>query len=176
MLIGKKVILVAPKKEYLPKFVKWMNDPEVLQFLTMYRPITVEEEEKWYQSITNNPKEIHFSILGKIGSENDPKLIGNIGITLDNRNRVGSIGIVIGEKPYWGKGYGTEALQILIEYAFQTLNLHRVELMVYSSNPRAIACYNKVGFKKEGVLRKSVFINGEYHDKIWLGLLKEEWN
>ena len=81
----------------------------------------------------------------------------------------------IGEKDFHGKGYGTEALRLLIAYAFDTLNLQKLEIEVFSSNPRALACYKKVGFVEEGRKRRRYYIRGEYKDAIQLGMLKEEF-
>ncbi|MHA1729731.1 MAG: GNAT family N-acetyltransferase [Promethearchaeota archaeon] len=141
----KKVIKLQPiKKEYIPIYVKWFNDPEITQFLFIHRPITLEMEEEWY---TNKPKrenEVIFAII--LVNNVRERLIGNCGIEIDQKNRVGSIGIIIGEKDTWNKGYGTEALRLMIKYSFNTLNLFRIELEVYDFNTRAIICYKKVAF------------------------------
>ena len=104
-------------------------------------------------------------------------LIRNCGIHQVNwKDRLGVCGIMIGEKNYWGKGYGTEAIELLMEYAFKTLNLNRIELMVYDFNQRAIHCYEKLGFIREGLKRQAVFINGGYHDILIMAILQQEWN
>ena len=174
MLEGDHVRLVAPSKKNLPTFTKWMNDPEIMQYLLVYRPISLGQEEEWYKSMLQQSDMIFFSILKKEAGKEDI-LIGNISITLDHRNRVGNLGIAIGEKAYWGKGYGSEALRLMIVYGFNTLNLQRLELEVFASNPRAHAVYLKVGFVEEGKRRDAYFINGQYYDAINLGLLKKEW-
>ena len=178
MLKGNRIKLVAPRKAFIPTFTQWLNDQDLLQYLIMYKPMTLEAEEKWYESMINRDDEIFFSIM-KIADKDHPdakaQLIGNLSIRIDAKNRVGNIGIMIGEKSVWGQGYGTEALKLLIEYAFNNLNLQRVELEVFSSNPRAQHCYEKVGFRKEGVRRNAVFIQGRYVDSIMMGLLLEEW-
>jgi RimJ/RimL family protein N-acetyltransferase len=96
-------------------------------------------------------------------------------INIDTKNRNAECIIDIGEKEYWGKGYDSESLKLLLEYAFKELNLHRVSLRVFSFNERAIHIYNKLGFKKEGVLRESLFRNGKWHDIITIGILKREY-
>lgn len=86
-----------------------------------------------------------------------------------------SVGIGIGEKAYWGKGYGTDALKALIHYLFQTMNLNRVQLDTWSGNVRAIRSYEKCGFVVEGRMRNDAYIDGQYYDTIVMGLLKEEF-
>ena len=83
---------------------------------------------------------------------------------------------MIFNKEYWGKGFGTEALRVLIgEFAFKTLNLHLIELEVLSSNSRAYKCYEKAGFKEVGRWREAHFVNGEYVDGIIMDILRSEW-
>jgi RimJ/RimL family protein N-acetyltransferase len=174
MLIGSKVKLIPLAKEYLPLFVKWFNDQDVTQFLMWNRPMTLEAEEEWYRGTLKDSVNIHFAIALK---DDNPKSlpIGNCGIALDEKNRVGKVGIMIGEKNYWGMGFGTEAMKLLVKYAFNTLNLERVELDTYAFNHRAIKSYKKVGFIEEGCRRKAHFINGQYHDVNMMGILRSEW-
>ena len=172
MEIGKKVILIPVCKNHLDSFVKWFNDNEITQYIAWFLPLNYEKEEKWYSSMLEQQNQINYSI---VLSENQDSLIGNCNIQIDWKNRVGMIGIMIGEKEYWGKGYGTEALRMLVKYGFNTLNLNRIELETYAFNTRALKSYNKVGFKQEGLKRNSYFKNGKYIDSIIMGLLKEEW-
>jgi RimJ/RimL family protein N-acetyltransferase len=85
------------------------------------------------------------------------------------------VGIGLGEREYWGKGYGTEAMQLVLRYAFTELNLHRVTLGVFDYNPRAIRSYEKAGFVHEGRVRKELLKNGQYWDALEMGILREEW-
>ncbi|MCI0709573.1 MAG: GNAT family N-acetyltransferase [Chloroflexi bacterium] len=93
----------------------------------------------------------------------------------DARNRAASIGIGIAEPAYREKGYGTEAMRLMLDYGFNELNLNRVELTVSSFNPRAIHVYKKVGFKEEGILRQCDYNDGQYYDVLVMSLLREEW-
>ncbi|MFW9894373.1 MAG: GNAT family N-acetyltransferase [Candidatus Thorarchaeota archaeon] len=173
MLKGEKVRLVPPKREYIEQFQKWMNDPEITQYLTIFRPITREMEEDWYNEMQKNENDILFSIITL--EKNNEILIGNCDISVDWKNRIGKCGIVIGEKEYHGKGYGTEAMNLLVNYGFEKLCLNRIELAVHSFNSRALKSYLKVGFQKEVTQRHAVYINGEYHDSIMLSILRDEW-
>ncbi|MHA1647370.1 MAG: GNAT family N-acetyltransferase [Promethearchaeota archaeon] len=105
----------------------------------------------------------------------EQRIIGNCSIRLDWKNRVGSLGIMIGEKSAWNKGYGTEAMKLLVEYGFRELNMNRIELEVFASNPRAKRCYEKVGFKEEGCKRQAQFINGKYIDEYFMSIIRLEW-
>ena len=175
MLKGKRIKLAPIKREDIDYFLKWFNDPEITQYLLMYRPMTRMEEEDWIENLKKREDDIHFSIV--IPSENgSEKLIGNCGLhKIDWKNRVGNAGIAIGEKEYLNKGFGTEAMELLVEYGFTTLNLNRIQLEVYKFNVRALNSYKKVGFKEEGARRKAIYVNGEYHDSVIMGILKDEW-
>ncbi|MFW9875910.1 MAG: GNAT family N-acetyltransferase [Candidatus Thorarchaeota archaeon] len=175
MLRGKRVKLGPVKREYIESFLKWFNDPEITQNLMAFRPMTRMAEEEWMENLKNRENDIYFSITipNEDGTE---KLIGNCGIhRIDWKNRVGEVGITIGEKEYQNKGYGTEAMELLIDYAFKTVNLHRIELYTYDFNIGALKSYKKVGFIEEGRRRQFVWINGSYHDAILMGILAEEW-
>lgn len=175
MLIGERIKLVPTKREYVEFYLKWINDPEITQYLVMFRPMTKEMEENWYDNLTTRENDFLFAIVIPINIKEE-KLIGNCGIHQVNwKDRIGLLGIMIGEKDYWGKGYGTDAVGLLLDYGFNTLNLNRIELLVHDFNERAIKCYEKLGFVKEGSKRQAVFINGDYHDTFIMGMLSQEW-
>ncbi|KKL69973.1 hypothetical protein LCGC14_2109560 [marine sediment metagenome] len=123
----------------------------------------------------NRQDTIYFSIV--ISKEDTTEIpIGNCGIhNINWKNRVGETGIVIGENLYQNKGFGTEAMELLLEYGFATVNLNRIELNVYDYNSRAIKLYKKLGFTEEGRRRQFIWIKGSYHDAIMMGMLAEEW-
>lgn len=176
MLRGKRIALTPIKREYVDSFIKWLNDPEITQFLTVYRPLTRMEEEDWLENLKNRKDTIHLSIV--ISEEDDSgKLIGNCGIhNIDWKNRFGEVGIMIGEKEYHNQGYGAEAMELLLEYVFNTVNLNRIELVVYEYNARAIKLYKKLGFMEEGRKRQFMWNKGRYHVAIIMSILAEEWN
>ncbi len=149
-----------------------MNDPEVVQYLVVRPPITREAEEAWYDSVVKDLNTVFFAIHAITPEK---KLIGNCSVGMRWKDRVGSLGIAIGEKEFWGKGFGTEAMRLLVDYSFETLNLQKVELEVHGFNERAFKCYEKVGFKEEARRREAKFINGEYTDSVLMGLLREDW-
>ena len=106
----------------------------------------------------------------------DDRLLGSIDVQVDSwPHGDGWIGIDIGERAEWGKGYGTDAMQVMLRYAFTELNLHRVSLNVFEYNTRAIRSYAKTGFREEGRARDFLHRDGRRWDLIYMGLLREEW-
>ena len=146
MLFGEKVRLRAIERDDIPRFVKWLNDPEVKQYLTMFWPLSYAEEERWFEKHLDDQTSRVFAIETEDGIH-----IGNIGLhNIDWKNRKATLGIFIGEKDYWNRGYGTDAVKTLLCFAFEELNLNRVQLSVFDFNTRAIRCYEKCGFEYTG--------------------------
>ncbi len=174
MLFGKGVRLRAMERDDLPTFVRWFNDPEVRRFLLMYEPMSHVKEERWFESTLDRRDEFLYAI--EVNEGDAWVHIGNLGLhRVDWRNRTAGFGIVLGERDYWCRGFGTEATRIMLRFAFEELNLHRVELETYSFNPRAQRCYEKVGFRREGTRREALYRDGRYHDVHTMGILKREF-
>jgi len=165
----------ALESEDCQTFYAWANDREVTQFsLSSYAyPQSKADISSWLASINQNTKTISFAIC----CQQTGSLIGYAGIAaISTLNRCGEFFILIGDKNYWGKGIGTEATQLITEYAFKTIGLHRVELTAYATNPAAIRAYEKAGYQHEGVKRQSGFRNGEFVDKVQMAALCHEWS
>lgn len=174
MLDGKLVKLREYRKEDIELKLKYVNDPEVLRFLEsgIPYPVTQNEEYKWFEAISAFKDSYRFAIEAVASGQ----YIGECGInSIDWKNSVASVVIFIGDKAYRSKGYGTEAMQILLSFAFNQININKVRLNVYSFNEQAIKSYEKCGFKNEGVLRQEIFRDGRYYDTIVMGLLREEY-
>ena len=172
-LKGEKVLLRPPEKEQIELFLRWFNDLEVCRYLGRYWPISRPEEEEWFQNLHKRKEDVVFLI-----EANDEKRpIGSCGLHRINlANRAAMIGIVIGEKEYWGRGYGREAMNLLCAYGFNILNLNRIGLQVFEYNERGRRCYESIGFKVEGREREAKYWNGRYWDIFGMGLLRNEWN
>ena len=171
-LIGDNVYLRAIEMEDAPRFVEWLNDPEVRCYLARnFPPLNLGREREWIENLYKDQNSVTFAMVLK---ESD-KLIGSTGLDVDWRNRHAAFGIAIGDKTEWSKGYGTEATKLVVRYGFDTLNLNRIFLTVFDHNPRAMRVYEKAGFVKEGVLRQDRYVNGAYRDAIVMGILREEW-
>lgn len=176
MIYGKRVRLRAPERSDIPRFVAWLNDPEVVAGLMVALPMSMADEEAWFEQMLKSPREQHpMTIEIRQGDEWLP--VGNCSYhEIDWRCRAGEVGIFIGEKAQWNQGYGTEVMQLLVKHGFETLNLNRVCLQVYASNPRAIRSYEKVGFVHEGRRRQAMYKNGEYVDVLLMSILRSEWH
>ena len=168
---GKRLRLRAIERSDIPTFVRWLNDPEVRQYLQMFMPLSLAQEERWFEAQLEDQHRYVLGIETLAG-----KLIGNIGLHgIDWKDRRAVLGITIGEKDYWDKGYGSEAIITLLNFVFTQMNLHRVSLTVYEYNQRAMRCYEKCGFKVEGRLRQAHFFDGKYHDELIMGILRNEF-
>jgi RimJ/RimL family protein N-acetyltransferase len=169
-LVGEKCYLSPIDANDAEKFTAWLNDLEVTVNLQLYQSSINAENERSF--LNNLAKEHNYSIIDKKTDE----LIGNCGFSdIDNLNQTAEAGIFIGDKGHWGKGYGTEALSLLADYGFKALNLHNIMLRVYSFNKRAIACYEKVGFKKIGVRREALRRNLEVYDIVFMDMLADDF-
>ena len=175
MIIGDGIRLRAVERSDLSLFVNWLNDYEVRQFLTLYFPISMAFEEKWYESMINSSPEEQPMVIEVI-TEKGWKPIGNLGLMhVSNIDRDAELGIFIGEKTEWNKGYGRKAIQLLLRYAFMTLNLNRIYLRVFENNLRGINSYRAIGFVEEGRMRQAKFSEGAYLDILLMSVLRSEW-
>lgn len=149
---GEKVLLRPIQPEDFPILVEWGNDPELITYVEGNYPRSLAECPDWYLDGKANRHCQRFAIVNATGDET---LIGDI--ELDHiawRSGDAELRIRIGDKDHWDKGYGTEAVQLLCQHAFHSMNLSRVYLRVFSFNKRAIRCYEKNGFRKEGRLQR----------------------
>ncbi len=179
MIPGQRIRLRPIEKDDLPRFVKWFADPELRGFLASYNPLSQAQEERWFDRNLQMGDQQAWAIDAQPADMAVGPWVhlGSCGFhEIEWRHRWGEVGIVIGARDYWGKGYGTDAMQTLVAWGFYTLNLNRVTLRVYSDNARAIRCYEKVGFQIEGRLRQDNFYNGAYRDTLVMGLLREDWD
>jgi RimJ/RimL family protein N-acetyltransferase len=173
MIEGKKIRIRAIEKTDIEEIMRWINDPEVMENLLMRYPVSRYQEEKWIERALDegNSRNKVFAIETKQG-----EYLGGIGLHAINwENGNAEAGIVIGKKEHWNKGYGTDAMMTILDFAFNQMNLHRVYLRVYEYNARGLRSYEKCGFRKEGILRDDRYAQGEYHDTIMMGVLKDEF-
>ena len=176
--IGKRIALRALNKEDAHLLYKWINDPEVHQFLKVQYPISLAEEVKWIEGLPDKKAtDVVFGIiLLKTG-----QLIGVMGLhRISAKDGTATTGSFIGEKHYWNKGYGTEAKMLVLEYAFNTLNLYKICSSVYDFNPRSKCCLEKCGYRQEGknhdgVREGQIYRNGRRADEILMAIFKEDF-
>jgi RimJ/RimL family protein N-acetyltransferase len=175
MIIGDTVRLRGIDKEDLPLFVSWLNDPDVRRYLSLYTPLSNAQEVKWFEDLANHCL-AEQPLMIEVQNEKGWKAVGDISyINVDQQSRNAELGVFIGDKEFWGKGIGTKAISLMLDYGFKTLNFHRVYLRVFAPNQRGVHCYEKIGFKHEGNMREAYFLDGEYVDDLFMSILKEEW-
>lgn len=175
MIEGKQIRLRAIEKEDLPQLVEWLNCPEVRDNLAVYTPFSMTAEEDWFNMVMKAPLEEHPLCI-EVKTKNGWKLIGDTSfIHYDAHNRNTEFGLFIGDNKYWDKGYGCMATRLMLRYGFNYLNLNRIYLHVFETNPRAIKCYQKAGYIEEGKARQAYFQNGKYINTFIMSVLRDEW-
>jgi RimJ/RimL family protein N-acetyltransferase len=175
LLSGKLVRLAAIDPETAsPLWTKWRGNSEYTRLADL-DPATVnslKSTRAWMEKHMDDWLANEFEIRALAGDQP----IGSIGLGGEMKFHGDAfVGIGIGDPEFWGKGYGTEAMQLMLCYAFMELNLHRVSLDVFDYNPRALHSYEKAGFKLEGRKRGMLLREGQRWDLIYMGILREEW-
>ncbi len=174
MLEGQQIRLRAYTRDDLPLRRACLNDVDLrrLVYPGILFPLRPEDQEKWYESLdATSDKQYSFAIE----SRDDSVYLGCCTVCgIDAKNRLASVGIFIGRE-HWRRGYGSDALRVLLRFCFEEINLNKVTIQVYSFNTPAIRCYEKLGFKTEGVLRQEIYREGQYHDTVAMGMLRSEW-
>lgn len=173
-MVGSQVYLRPLERADLnERYLGWLNDPEVTKYLeTGTFPMTMQDLEKFYADVTGSKQQVIFAIVDAKSDEH----IGNVKLGPINwTHRSATFGILIGDKGSWGRGIGLEATRLAVEYGFKRLNLRRIDLGVYADHDSALRCYERAGFKVEGRMREALFREGEYKDRVWMGLLRSEY-
>jgi RimJ/RimL family protein N-acetyltransferase len=166
---GELVRLRAIEEQDLLRLNEMLWDPDVSQFLSMTWPEPLAGTKAWWEGVRRNPSTAAFAIDTLAGD-----LIGVCSLEdVNPRARSAGLGIWIG-KPYWDQGYGTDAVRTLCRFGFREMNLQRIGLAVYETNPRGVRAYERVGFKEEGRRRRAHFADGRYIDVIVMGILAED--
>lgn len=149
------------------------NEPEVRRLTGIQRPVTLEQMHAYIEKVNSDTSRVQFAICRQ---DND-EFLGDLALNdIDfHFNRDANFRIAIFKPDHCGQGFGTEAIRLLLDYGFGFLNLHRVELDVYTINPRAIRAYEKVGFVREGIKRKNWYYNHEYYDSVHMSILEDEF-
>jgi len=171
-LKGKQIYLRAiALSDATEEYVQWINDPEVTKGLvTGVYPSGIEELRDYIKSVISDNNTIMMAVC-----DHDDVHIGNIKLDrFDHIAKTAELGLMIGNRNYWGKGIGSEMCELILKYAFKELNLRKVSLTVYGNNLAAIKLYQKLGFIIEGTLKKHVFAEGDYHDKLWMSYFNPE--
>jgi RimJ/RimL family protein N-acetyltransferase len=172
LLQGRLVRLRAREPADAERAFTWINDREVARFLILRYPQSIEEEREW---LRGTPRAGFFGVHLAIET-GDGVHIGNIDLrNVHPENRTAELGVMVGDKRYWNRGYGSDAVRTLTRFAFSMMNLQRVHLQTYEYNIRAQQAFAKAGFREEGRLRRHLYVDGRYWDVVLMGCLREEF-
>ena len=171
-LVGEKVYLSPVNPEDYEINTKWLNDANITQYLSIHnKTVSLQGEKDYLESVSK--LDGHFCIVNLHTDE----LIGNIAFDeIDYRNGTATLGIFIGDEKNLSKGYGSEAIKLLLNFGFNELRLHSVILTTLSTNPRAIKAYEKCGFKEFGRKHDALYRNGKYIDLIYMEIINKKVN
>ena len=171
MMDGTYIRLTPLSSSHLTLTREWANDPNLMRLLDRARPVMEQEHEAWYAQLHTHKDQVHFAIE----TQKDSIHIGNVWLVdIDSRHHRAELRIVMGNTQYHGKGFGTEAIQLLCDYAFRRLNLHKIYAYVLSINPPARHAFEKASFKLEGELRADRWLDDRYIDVFLMGRLRDE--
>lgn len=153
-------------------YYRWMNDPEVVKYTeSRYFAVSRESLEDYVKEKQKDTDNIFLAIVLKENHQH----IGNIKLGPINWiHRFADLGIIVGEKDYWGRGYAAEAIKLVTDFAFSTLNLHKLTAGCYNVNQAATKTFEKAGFVVEATRKKHYFFDGKYHDVFLLGLINPQ--
>lgn len=169
-LEGERIYLSPMNPEDAELYTKWLNNPNITKYLSTHNALVSLNGEREYLEEFSK----HEFCLAIIKKDND-ELLGNIAIEdIDYKNGTAELGIFIGEESNLSKGYGSEAIKLLTNYAFKELRLHTIMLRTLDINERAQRAYEKCGFKEYGRRHESRFIDGKYHDMVYMELINKE--
>lgn len=170
---GDRIFLSVLQRSDLPLFARWFSDLELTMYLGQPgMAYTPEQEEEWYERTVRDRDSKTFAIIVRDGQ----RLIGTVSLTsIDQRRQRATLGIAIGDKEAWGKGYGSEAVRLMCAYGFAFLNLYSVNLWVLGCNRRAHQAYLKTGFREAGRLRGGILFDGARYDDILMEITRDEF-
>ena len=172
-LADEKVALTPLYDEHLPLLTRWINTQAVIRYLGGPLGMSIESERQWLERMRGSDNDVLFGILVRA----EQRLIGTVSLHgVRGLGRNAEYGISIGEPDEWGKGYGTEACRLILDWGFNRLNLNSIYLRVFSDNLRGVRSYENAGFKAAGMLRQHAFRDGIYLDMFYLDMLREEFN
>lgn len=170
------IVLRPVKEDDINYFLKWFNDPAIMRNVRRYLPMTEMFEREWIANLGKKENENVVFVIDLL-TPNKLFTIGICGLHQINwHDQCAEFGITIGDKDMHRKGHGFTAASLLINYAFQQLNLRRIDSAAYDFNEPSIRLHHKLGFKEEGLRRKAIYVDGDFHDVIVFGLLREEFN
>ncbi len=176
MLKGVLVSLRPVRRSDAVYFLKWFNDPDITRYLELDFPMSEMYLEKYIEELVSGQTGTDVIFMIEANEGDSSRCIGSTMLDhVDRKNQNAEFAIVIGEKEYWGKGYGMESAKLLLQYGFEELNLHRITSSTFSFNKRALRLHTRLNFKEEGRQRESIFREGKFHDEVNFGILRGEY-
>ena len=170
---GKNIDLCPRNSKLLKQYVRWKNHPRVRKYARNVVPRTLEDQKQRFESKVEEFKD-HISL--DIWHKKDKKAIGNLGLNhIDWVSGWANAFLYIGEPEYWGQNIATEATELLVEYAFNELNLHKLQGGAAVENVGSWSVAEKVGFKFNGIRKDEMYVEGKYFSMKNYGILKEDW-
>lgn len=170
---GKTISFAVQNSEHIDLYAKWMNNPKVRVFARFEMPIRLEDIKKWFEPRKGR---VHNFVVFEIWHNKDNKPIGQCGLAwIDWVSGWANAFLYIGEPDYWGQSIATEATEMLVEYAFNELNLHKLQGVAAVENVGSWSVAEKVGFKFNGIRKDEMFVDGKYFSNKTYGILKEDW-
>ena len=168
MLRGERIMLSPLRDADSEVLFRWINDRELVELNAPFSPVAEDEHRRWFDAVQKRDDAVIFGIR-TIG---DDELVGSCQLHgIDARHRSAELQIRIGERAAWGRGYGTEAVKLLIAYGFSELGLHRIQLHAFATNERALRAYERAGFRREGMRRDGAFVAGSFVDVVAMAML-----
>ncbi len=169
---GKRVKIRAIERRDLEKTLSWANDPEIAYYTNYIFPISMEMEIKWYERILNESTRRTFIIENKEGV-----VIGLTAIlNIDWQNRKAELSMLIGEKEYWGQGYGRESVRTMLNHIFNIMGINKVYGRIIDYNQGALKMDLGAGYSQEGYIKDDIYLQGEFHDRYLVGITRSEFN
>ena len=179
LLRGTRVSLRPVERRDLPAFTTWFSRYELQRTLTpgAIRLVNEDAEEAWFRSLAEAKDTWCFAVDALDDPHQaDGRLIGSTSLMgVNGKNRAATFGISIADPAMRGKGYGAEVIDLMLEWGFMELNLHRIQLYVMAFNEPAVRLYERKGFRRDGVLREAIWREGRYWDEIVMSVLSTEW-
>ena len=171
-LEGERVVLRSFARDDLPHVIRWMDDPELRKEIGAVEPLTEARAEEWFAKVEIDPTRLWYAIV----LEGDGRVVGEAGLLrIFEPWRTTDMTVIIGEPDARGRGYGTEAGELLLELAFERLGMHRVAVGVVGFHESAIRFWQKLGFREEGRQRDGYLVDGEFHDFVMMSILENEY-
>lgn len=170
MLLGKKIGIDAPREKDSAALYGWVNSPAILAFSAPFKPVPELAHKAWFSSLGQDSTRTLF-VIRDLATDDAIGLVQLVDIHPVHRRA--ELTIRIGEEARRGQGFGVEALQLVVEFAWRDLNLQRIWLRVFHENDRAIRAYEKAGFYVEGIMRRSAWISGRWVDEVVMATLRD---